>query len=598
MNHAAVSRLAGAILLPLLAIALGGCSGENGTPSNTLPNPPQLSLDYAAIKTFRFTWPDVDGETEYRLLENPDGGSGFTVVATLPADATSHDLEVFLPARVNAQYLLQACNADGCADSGTVTVDMARLADATGYVKASNTGAGDYFGFSVALSADGGTLAVGTKGEDSDATGIGGADNDNATESGAVYVFVRSNGAWTQQAYVKASNTGANDEFGYAVALSSNGDTLAVGAPYEDSDATGIGGADNDNAANSGAVYVFVRSNGAWTQQAYVKASNTGNNDFFGTFAALSSDGGTLAVGAPREDSDATGIDGANNDNTADSGAVYVFTRSGATWTQQAYVKASNTGAGDRFGAPLTLSADGDTLAVGAPFEDSDATGIGGANNDNTADSGAVYVFTRSGTAWTQQAYVKASNTGAGDYFGANAALSSDGNTLAVGAPFEDSDATGIGGADNDNAANSGAVYVFTRSGTAWTQQAYVKASNTGAGDYFGYAVALSADGNTLAVGASGEDSDATGIGGANNDNATSSGAAYVFVRAGGAWTQQSYVKAPNTGAGYLFGNALALPDDGGTLAVAAYFESSDATGIGGDQTNVNATNSGAVYLY
>ncbi len=385
MPHAAVSRLAGAILLPLLALALGGCSGGgDGTPSNTLPNAPQLNLDYAAIKTFRFTWPDVDGETEYRLLENPDGGSGFTVVATLPADTTTHDLEVSLPARLNAQYLLQACNADGCTDSGTVTVDVARLADAIGYVKASNTGAGDRFGYPVALSADGNTLAVSAFYEDSNATGIGGnQNNDDASDSGAVYVFVRAGGAWSQQAYVKASNTGNNDYFGYTLALSDDGDTLAVGAPFEDTTAN-----------SSGAVYVFTRSGATWSQQAFVKASNTGQDDLFGSYVALSADGDTLAVGAPDEDSDATGIGGTDNDNTINSGAVYVFTRSGATWSQQAYVKASNTGAGDRFGYALALSGDGSTLAVGAFYEDSDATGIGGdQTNGNATNSGAVYLY-------------------------------------------------------------------------------------------------------------------------------------------------------------------------------------------------------------
>ncbi len=203
---------------------------------------------------------------------------------------------------------------------------------------------------------------------------------------------------------------------------------------------------------------------------------------------------------------------------------MYVFTRSGATWTQQAYIKASNTGVNDQFGFSVALSAD--TLAVGAKREDSNATGINGNQTDNsTADSGAVYVFTRSGTTWTQQAYIKASNTDLDDSFGDSVAL--EGDTLAVGANEEDSNATGINGNQADNsAANSGAVYVFTRSGTTWTQQAFIKASNTDALDNFGQ-TALS--GNTLAVGASLEDSIATGINGNQADNSTAdSGAVYI----------------------------------------------------------------------
>src|SRR5204862_483895 len=149
-------------------------------------------------------------------------------------------------------------------------------------------------------------------------------------------------------------------------------------------------------------------------------------------------------------------------DSAPKAGAAYVFTRTGATWSQQAYVKASNTGAGDRFGG-VALSADGQTLAVGAYSEASAATGIGGNQTDNSApNAGAAYVFARSGTTWHHQAYVKASNTGAMDGFGWSAALSADGAILVVGAYTESSAATGIGGNQSDNSAlNAGAVYVF-----------------------------------------------------------------------------------------------------------------------------------------
>jgi hypothetical protein len=140
-------------------------------------------------------------------------------------------------------------------------------------------------------------------------------------------------------------------------------------------------------------------------------------------------------------------------------------------------------------------------------------------------------------------------------------------------------------------------VYVFIRSGSTWLQQAYVKPSNTEGGDFFGGSVALSADGNTLAVGAVGEDSNAIGVNGNQADNSSSgAGAVYVFSRSGSAWVQQAYVKASNTG-GY-FGDSVALSADGNTLAVGALYEDSNATGIGGDQTNNSASNAGAVYLY
>jgi hypothetical protein len=343
-------------------------------------------------------------------------------------------------------------------------------------------------------------------------------------DAGAVYVFVRTGTAWAQQAYVKASTPGAGDNFGSSVALF--GDTLAVGAPGEASNATGVNGNEADNSAGgSGAAYVFVRTGTEWTQQTYVKASNTGTNDNFGISVALSSN--TLAVGASREDSATTGIDGNQADNNAGgSGAAYVFVRAGTTWAQQAYLKASNTGAGDNFGTSVALF--GDTLAVGAIDEASNAIGVNGNQADNSAgDAGAVYVFVRTGAAWAQQAYLKASNTGAGDTFGASVALSGD--TLAVGAFSEASAATGVNGNQADNSAGgAGAVYVFVRTGTTWAQQAYAKASNTGTNGHFGASVALSGD--TLAVGAFGEASNATGVNGTETDSSTSgAGAVYVF---------------------------------------------------------------------
>ncbi len=402
------------------------------------------------------------------------------------------------------------------------------------YVKASNPDRHDFFGGVVVLSADGSTMAIGAPYEASRATGIDGDQaDDSAWEAGAVYVFARSGTIWTQQAYVKASNTDTGHRFGRSIALSADGSTLAVGASRESSAATGIGGDQADDSMPwAGAVYVFTRNGMAWSQQAYVKASNTGITDGFGTSVTLSADGSTLAVGAPSEDSGATGIGGDQADNSSmDAGAVYLFTRSGGTWSQQAYVKASNTDPGDGFGVSVALTGDGSTLAVGAHYESSAATGIDGDQGDDSlALAGAVYLFTRSGATWSQQAYVKASNPGPHHMFGAfdSVALSSDGSILAVGAAAESSAATGIGGDQSDRSMpRSGAVYLFRRSGTTWSQPAYVKASNTGELDFFGDGVALSGDGSTLAVGASGE---ASAIGGNQGDNSASgAGAVYVF---------------------------------------------------------------------
>ena len=592
----------------VITMVLASCGGASDTSPTAAPDTAAaLTLSFTPTKAFHFTWTDVSDATYYKLREAKTVDSGYTSVndniASIGA-ANSFDHIVPLYDRLNSKYILQSCNAVGCTDSAEVftSTRIAETVDSIGYFKASNTGAGDVFGYSVSLSNNGNTLAVGAYYEGSNATGINGNQSDNsAAGSGAAYVFIRSGKNWIQQAYIKASNTGV-DAFGKSVSLSSDGNTLAVGADYEGSNSTGVNGHQADNsAAGSGAAYVFTRSGTSWSQQAYIKASNTGAADEFGRSVSLSADGSILAVGATSEDSNAVGINGNQSDNsTPNSGAAYVFTRSGTSWSQQAYIKASNTGASDRFGLTVSLSADGNTLAVNSQNEGSNATGLNGDQTDNSASgSGAVYVFARSGSTWSQQAYIKASNSEANDYFSYSMNLSADGSTLAVGTPYEASNAVGINGNQSDNSTRgNGAVYVFTRSGTHWSQQAYIKTSYAGSHDFFGVMLSLSADGNKLAVGSQTDWSNATGINGDQTNNTVMrSGAVYVFNRSGTNWSQQAYVKAGTTEVNDSFAWPT-LSGDGNTLAVGVLNEDSNATGIGGDQSDNSASNSGAVYIY
>ncbi|RZJ12747.1 MAG: integrin, partial [Haliea sp.] len=479
--------------------------------------------------------PNVTQAIGYFKASNTDAADNFGSSVALSADGST--LAVGAHQEKSNAMGINGNQNDNTGSSGAVYIFTRTGAgwSQQAYLKASNTDAGDFFGFSVALSSDGSTLAVGAHRERSIASGINGNQAGNsAVFAGAVYVFARTAGNWSQQAYVKASNARASSAFGYHVQLAADGNTLAVGAPQESSNATGVNGNQADTSMTfAGAVYVFTRSGTVWSQQAYVKASNTQAVSEFGVTVALSADGTTLAVGAVDEDSNATGINGNQADTSLNAaGAVYVFTRTGATWTQQAYVKASNPRANAFFGLNVALSADGNTLAVDSYAETSNATGVGSSQADTgTTNAGAVYVFTRAAGAWSQQAYVKASNTRANAEFSRGLALSSDGNKLAVGSRYETSGATGINGNQADtSAANAGAVYLFTRTGAAWSQQAYIKASNTGTGAVFGSKLALSGDGTTLAVGAPGEGSQATGINGNQADtNATAAGAVYLY---------------------------------------------------------------------
>jgi hypothetical protein len=472
------------------------------------------------------------------------------------------------------------------------------------YMKAGTPEAGDRFGGAVSITADGSRIAVAANTESSNATGVNGDQtNNDAPNAGAVYVFSRTGAAWMQEAYVKATNAQAGDYFGASISLSADGSRLAIGAPNEESNATGVGGDQtNNDAPYSGAVYVYSRSGRSWSHEAYVKASNTEAGDNFGHSVSLSSDGSLLAVGALLEGSDSTGTNGDENNNGAPSaGAAYVFARTGVTWEQQAYIKASNTEDTDQFGSRVSLSADGTRLAVAAHYERSDATGVNGNETDNDAfDAGAVYVFAKIAESWEQEAYVKASNTGAMNFFGYSLSLSHDGSRLAVGAVGEESNATGVDGEQADNsAAGAGAVYVFVRMGTSWSQEAYIKASNTDAADSFGYSVSLSSNGDRLAVGAPGEASNAVGVGGdESNDDATLAGAAYIFVRSGTTWAQESYLKASNAEADDHFGASVALSADGTTFVAGAYGESHDAAFIGAMPPNNDALYAGAGYIY
>ena len=240
----------------VFSLGLMACVSGHGT---LTPSASALTMSFTPTKAFRFTWPAATGATYYNLKEAATDGSGYTLIKR--TTGTTFDHVVPLYARLNAKYILDSCSETACSTSAAVftSTQISAMTSSIGYAKASNTEADDFFGASVSLSSDGNTLAVGAYREESSATGIGGDQyNNDAGLSGAVYVFTRSGTNWTQQAYVKASNTGEDDFFGASVSLSSDGNTLAVGAYGEDSNAKGIGEDQTNNLAeDSGAVYIY-----------------------------------------------------------------------------------------------------------------------------------------------------------------------------------------------------------------------------------------------------------------------------------------------------------------------------------------------------
>jgi len=355
----------------------------------------------------------------------------------------------------------------------------------------------DFFGASVSVSVD--TVVVGARSDDTP-----------APDAGSAYVFVRSGTTWTEQQKLLASDGAASDLFGVSVLIS--GDTVVVGA-YAD---------DTPGGVNAGSAYVFVRSGTTWSEQQKLLASD-GANDLFGISVWVSGD--TAVVGASFDDTPG----GVN------AGSVYVFVRSGTTWTEQQKLLASDGAAGDFFGSSVSVS--GDTVVVGAYVDDTP----GGVN------AGSAYVFVRSGTTWTEEQKLLASDGAANDLFGYSVSVSGD--TAAVGAHLNDTPA----GPD------AGSAYVFVRSGTTWTEQQKLLPSDGTAGDNFGYPVSVSGD--TVVVGTSEDDT----------PGGMDAGSAYVFVRSGTTWIEQQKLLAPDGAATDRFGTSVSISGD--TAVVGAIFD-------------------------
>lgn len=509
-------RVGVAVSASILIAACGGGSGEEGGGDSAHVNVPQA---------------DTLAQMAYIKASNRGMGHQYGTAVAVSADGNT--MVVGAPRENGATTRINDLGSTKKATGRGAAYVMVR--DASGewsqqaYIKpyTLDSFASMSFGTTAALSDDGHTLVVGMPEDHFGAAGgvvdpsqiVEGARK--VTGSGAIYVFQRRQGVWSQHAYIKEDMPTDKANFGHRVAISGDGNTLLAVSPQQSK------------------VYVYTRevfpSGSTWKSAGTLETTFVRNQQSFGTGLSINRDGTMIAVSVPNENSDSKGINGAQSNASAPrSGAVYIFSKAGGKWTEQAYIKASNTQPDDHFGTAVKLSADGRTLAVSATGEDSAARGVDGDQSNNAANlSGAVYVFSRPENDWVQQAYIKASNSRAGWMFGTELALSADGGTLAVAAHSEGNSASGIDADQNGIATKlrSGAVYLFKRTQNTWAQKHYIKASNADAEDAFGYDVALSADGETLAVGARGEDSPGSGVNGnqTNSGPTVDSGAVYVF---------------------------------------------------------------------
>jgi hypothetical protein len=383
----------------------------------------------------------------------------------------------------------------------SVTAAWAVTAEEEAKLLASDGADGDSFGSAVAVFGD--TAIVGAAEAD-----------DNGPDSGSAYVFMHAGGAWLESTQLLPADGVAGDLFGSSAAL--DGDTAIIGAREWAND-------------GSGSAYVFTRTCTVWTEEAKLFAPDGGPGDRFGVSVSL--DGDTVLIGA---DSD-VGL----------AGSAYVFVRTGGAWVQQAKLVASDGASQDHFGISVAL--DGNTAVIGAWLDD-----------DHGNASGSAYVFTRAGSVWTERAKLVPDDGEDFDKFGRYVAL--DGNTALIGA-YE----------DDDRGFQAGSVYVYTGSGSVWTVQAKLLAADGAIGDNFGRSVAL--DGEIALIGAY-----------AHDDTPAGPGAAYVFLREDGLWTQQAKLLAADGADGDELGTNVAL--DGDTALV------------GADGDDDNGPGSGAAYVF
>jgi len=348
----------------------------------------------------------------------------------------------------------------------------------------SDIAAGDWFGDAVAI--DGTTAVIAAYKDDTSNT---------ITDTGSAYVFAYDGTIWNEEAKLIPSDGAGQDQFGFSADIDAN--TIIVGSLQHDAGGT-----------NSGAAYVYVKSGNAWSQEQKLVASDAAGGDYFGYSAAIS--GNTIVIGAFYDD----------NSNGTNAGAVYVFTRSGTTWTQQQKIIATDGAASDEFGNSVDI--DGETIIIGARYN---------------AGHGAAYIYTRSGAMWSLQQKLIPSDGAFGDTFGLSTALES--NRVAISAPQDD-----------DGHTDTGSLYIFERNGVSWTEKAKIVASDGELGDRLGL-FTMGISGNYVAAAAPW-----------SNDNGSNSGATYLFKLVNGSWTEQEKIVGNDVTADDWYGIASDIDGD------------------------------------
>lgn len=449
-----------------------------------------------------------------------NSGTDFSSLTTLDLFSKGVSLEGEQEYFIRVKYISSNSYSSNWSEVSSFTTSTALPLYQNAKLISSDNNLGDYFGYALDISDNGDVMVVGSYGADS-----------VNTDTGAIFVLTKVENNWVETAKLTASDATTNDYFGYDVAISGDGNTIIAGSPLE-----------SDADVQAGAIYVFKKTNGVWSQTKKIVSTSAGYLDRLGVSCSIDTLGTRMAVGAAWKSSNWSWY----------SGAIFVFRLENDIWVEEATLTSSTNETYGLLGRSVGIDGSGSFIVAGCSYEDV----VG-------SDSGSAYVFTRVNNSWSQTKRLIPSDGSAGSFFGEAIAISGDGSTVVVGA-----------WRDDDLGSDTGAIYIFDNKSGLWIQRVKLKPSDVVSGVRFGSSVNISPDGNTVIAGAY-----------RSNFKGNNSGAAYIFTRNGLNWSEQSRLLASDGGASDYFGISVAISGNG--LAV------SGAYGLDG-----GGSNSGGLYVY
>ena len=367
----------------------------------------------------------------------------------------------------------------------------------------------DHFGHSISVDHSGKRVAI---------TSLRG-NTGTILDTGAVHIFYNSETGWIQEAKLTPSDGRTNDNFGYAVSINKDGSKIVVGSPNHDP----------FDVFNAGVAYIYTRLDNSWVEEAKLVPSDMNANNYFGSAVAISDSGNRVAIGAHRRD----------NILVVNTGGVYTYLKDETDeWIEESILVTSDGRDYDNFGYSLSMTGDGTRLAIGSRFQD----------GSSIVNIGAVYIFSRLGDEWAEEAKITASDKALFDMFGYSVDITSDGSRVVIGAYL----------AEDGVITDAGIVYVFTRNGVEWTQEARLTSGKRKKKDRLGCSVSIDDNGKRIVAGAYLADI----------NEAVDSGAAYIFLRTHDTWTLSNELVPVDSSANSQFGWSVAISGDGDNIHI------------------------------